>query len=309
MEKIQPKSALYVKLGGGGDKEEECLQNGTIYGGWGEIPHDLCLADKWNDVRDILINKLHKDKGAATRRMNQIRDFYKSDSQTLWVTFYKEHLYWCFASEKIELLGNNSKRRNTLNGWSCSDIKGNKLLFGNISGTILQKQGFRGTICGFLDEDVAYLSVKINGEELPYVKRVNDAKTQLVKALQEIIASLHPKEFELLVDMIFREAGWLRVGELGGTRKDIDIELYSPVTKETYIVQVKASAGVEEYSKFSTYPEEKTKYHQYYFIVNNPSKELSGVDKNGDIRCWFAEDIAEYVVTYGLVNWVIGKAK
>jgi hypothetical protein len=48
---------------------------------------------------------------------------------------------------------------------------------------------------------------------------------------------------------------------------------------------------------------------RYYFIVNNPSKELSGVDKNGDIRCWFAEDIAEYVVTYGLVNWVIGKAK
>jgi hypothetical protein len=310
MEKIKPKSALYIKLGGGGDKEEECLQNGTIYGGWDEIPYELCvIGNKWEEVRDIFITKYHKDKGAATRKMKQMRNFYESDSQTLWVTFYKEHLYWCFANEEIELLSDNSKRRKTLNGWSCYDFNGNELWFSNISGSILQTQTFRGTICGFSDEDVAYLTMKINGDELPCVNRVNIAKTQLVKAVQEIIASFHYKEFELLVDLIFREAGSLRIGELGGHQKDIDIELFSPVTKETYIVQVKATAGMEEYNKFSTLLEKTSRNTKYYFVVNNPSKELFELDKNADIRCWFAEDIAQYVVTYGLVNWVIGKAK
>jgi hypothetical protein len=309
MEKINPKSALYVKLGGGGDKEEECLQNGTIYGGWNKIPHDLCLSGNWDEVRNILIKQLHMEKGAATRKMKQIRNFYESDSQTLWVTFYKEHLYWCFANHEIEQLDDNSKRRKTVNGWSCKDINGNELWFSNISGTILQTQRFAGVICGFSEEDMVYLSRKINGEDLPSIKQVNIARKQLVEALQDIVASFHYKEFELLVDLIFREAGSLRIGELGGHQKGIDIELFSPVTNETYFVQVKATAGMEEYYEFSSLIDKSRKNIKYYFVVNNPSKELAEVNKNGDIRCWFAEDIAEYVVTYGLVSWVIGKAK
>jgi hypothetical protein len=241
--------------------------------------------------------------------MKQMRLFYESDDQTLWITFIGGQLYWCFSSAEIIKLEDNSKRRKTFNGWLDSDIYGKKLSNINISGTILQIQRFAGVICSFSDKDLDYLTMKINGEELPSVTQVKTSRTELQKNLKEIITCLHFKEFELLVDMIFREAGWYRISELGGTQPYIDIELYSPVSKETYLVQVKASAGMEEYNTFKSCinPNEKDKH--YYFIVNQPNRALGNINKNDPIRCWFAEDIAEYVVTYGLVNWVIGKAK
>jgi hypothetical protein len=55
-----------------------------------------------------------------------------------------------------------------------------------------------------------------------------------------IIKELHPKDLEIFTDLVFRQSGWQRVGVSGGTEKDIDLDLISPVTGERIAVQIAA---------------------------------------------------------------------
>jgi len=54
MKKIKPKEVLYIKLGRSGEREEECMTNGTLQIGFREVSHELyleCLASgKWDKV-------------------------------------------------------------------------------------------------------------------------------------------------------------------------------------------------------------------------------------------------------------------
>jgi len=55
--------------------------------------------------------------------------------------------------------------------------------------------------------------------------------------------------------------------------------------------------------------------HVIYFVVHSPKssliKELERADPETQklVRLWLPEDIARLTVNYGLVDWVLGKAK
>src|SRR5690606_25055073 len=125
------------------------------------------------------------------------------------------------------------------------DINENVLLAGNISGKLLKTQGFRGTICSVPEKK--YALSKINCEQMKEVVEVEQALFTLKSKLTFLIQNLQWKDFETLVDLIFRQAGWQRVGDTGKTQKTLDLELFAPVTGERAIVQIKSQSDLQQF--------------------------------------------------------------
>jgi hypothetical protein len=306
--RITPSSAFYIKLGHGGEHEQECIKiNQTLWLGYREVPHELCLRGEWEEAKAVFMQKEVSDPGAVTRHINQIRTFYEADQDVLWVTFYDNRLWWCFARSGVSLLPDRSKVRHAIDGWKSEDIHGQPLDMGRLSGKLLSMQGFRGTICSV--REIEYLVRKINGEQSPVEQTALNARDALVHALEEIIKSLDWKEFELLTDLIFRQAGWQRISQLGKTQKTLDLDLFSPIAGERYLVQVKSRAdrrGFEEFQETTQGMEED--YTRFYFVVHTPASDLTAALETDTYRLWLPAQIASLAVQYGLVDWVIEKA-
>ena len=310
MRKIKTNDAFYIKLGAQGEYEAECLTNpGIARAGWVDVPPSMLDGNPdqidWETIR-TLHNSMYKSKGTATNQTNQLKNFYTSGPDVLWITFYSNHLYWCFLNPTVETQNDKTKIRRTMDGWHHTDIHGKPLHFSRLSGSLLTLKSFRGTICTV--HELPYLLRKINGETSPEEDRAEKAYSELTQSLQSIIHGLHWKEFELLTDLIFRQAGWQRIGDLGKTQKSIDLELLSPITYESILVQVKSEAGLAEFEKFEQYALNQSA-SLYYFVAHKPSQNLINASINSPVQTWFVEDIARLVVNYGMVDWLIAKAK
>jgi hypothetical protein len=308
MEKIYPRKALYIKLGKGGRYEKDCLTNpGLVKVGWNQIDHQLCLNGNWEAVRKQCLKVYKSGEQATTSRMNQLRNFYESGEDILWITFHDEYLYWCFAKKDVTLQNDNTKTRPTLAGWSNRDVLQNLLDASRLSGSLLAVQRFQGVICEV--KEFNYLVRKINSLSSPIEQKAVDARETLIQSLVAIIQDLHWKEFELLTDLIFRQAGWQRLGVLGKTTKDIDLDLFSPIDQERYKVQVKAKAGMPEFNKFKSTASDNQGFARFYFVVHKPDARLIKEVDNPLMKVWLPNDIARLAVNYGLVDWLILKAK
>jgi hypothetical protein len=307
---IKPSMALYIKLGRGGRWESDCIKRDqTLRLGYREVSHDLCLQGRWDKVREELLKTLRKSPGAATRDTYQIRLFYESDESVLWITFFGDRLYWCFSKPEVALLPDKSKTRPAIGMWSCEDIEGRSLQKSQLSGRLLSMQGFQGTICSVKESE--YLVQKINGHIPEEVEEAQVVLSELERKIETIIQSLHWKDFEVLIDLIFRQAGWQRVSELGETLKTLDLDLVSPITSERYGVQVKSRAGLAEFEDYQQRFADMQGYTRLYFVVHTPSRDLEDLAQSKipkDIELWLPQDIAHRAVMYGLTDWIITKA-
>lgn len=302
---INPKTVYFVKLGKNGEWERDCLEvSQTIRLGYHETPHEFCLKGKWDKVQKIWQEK-RDDAGTATRDKNQIRAFYESDEQVLWITFFGDRLYWCFSKPEITLLPDKSKSRPVIGQWSSTDISGKPLQKTQLSGALLRVQGFRGTICKV--KESKYLVQKINGVVQPEIENALLAKAEFEAKIESLIRKLTWKDFELLVDLLFRQAGWQRMATLGKTQKTIDLDLYSPITDERILVQVKSSANLSTLQSFSEGVSDFQDYDRAYFLVHTPSNDLIQSKIHDDVEVWLLKDIARRVVMFGLAEWVISK--
>ena len=302
---INPKNAYFIKLGRNGEWEKDCLEvSQTIRLGYHETPHEFCLQGKWDKVQKIWQEK-RDDAGAATRDKNQIRVFYESDEHVLWVTFFGDRLYWCFSKPEIMLLPDKSKSRPVIGQWSSTDISGKPLQKTQLSGALLRVQGFRGTICKV--KELKYLIEKINGVVRPEIETALLVKAEFEGKIESLIRKLTWKDFELLVDLLFRQAGWQRMATLGKTEKTIDLDLYSPITDERILVQVKSSANLSTLRSFREGLSDFQDYDRAYFLVHTPSNDLMQSKIQDDVEVWLPSDIARRVVMFGLADWVISK--
>lgn len=250
MKRVVPKRALYIKLGSGGEWEHECIyENQTLRLGYIEVDHDTCARGEWDKVQEQRASFRSK-LGAATRDVNQIREFYEAGEDVLWVTFHANLLWWCYSRPEVTQLPDRTKTRPVIGSWRCTDIERRDLRMDQLSGRLLSMQAFRGTICSVREFD--YLINKINGSIPERVKEAEVTLSNLVNRLENIIQDLHWKDFEILIDLIFRQAGWQRVGILGGTQKTLDLDLLSPITGDRYCVQVKSKANLSDLPKLST---------------------------------------------------------
>jgi hypothetical protein len=308
MAPISAKRALFIKLGEGGMWESDCLRDSILRFGYQEIPHEVCDSGDWSEVERLALG-FSKDKGAATRHVNQVREFYKADDRVLWITFHSDRLWWCFSDPRVTRLEGNEKARGVIGKWRDCDIEGERLLKGRLSGRLLAVQKFQGTICSVSELD--YLLHKINGTVEPHVADAQRALEKLQEALIPIIQNLHEKDLEILTDLVFRQAGWQRVGVSGGTEKDIDLDLISPVTCERIAVQVKSKANAAVWRAYRKKFADMRGFSRFYFVTHSPDKDLQkavSVADDQDFIFWGVDQLASQAIRGGLTGWLLDKA-
>jgi hypothetical protein len=184
-------------------------------------------------------------------------------------------------------------------------LAGKPLQKTQLSGVLLRMQGFRRSICQV--KELKYLVEKINGVVHPEIESALQVKADFERKIETLIRKLTWKDFELLVDLLFRQAGWQRMATLGGPEKTIDLDLYSPITDERFLVQVKSSANLSKLRSFKEGISDFQDYDRAYFLVHTPSNDLIQNKIQDDVEVWLPSDIARRVVMFGLAEWVISK--
>lgn len=98
----------------------------------------------------------------------------------------------------------------------------------------------------------------------------------------------------------------------GGTLKDIDLDLISPITSERIAVQVKSRANASNYNDYKMRFETMIGFNKFYFVTHSPTQQLinqlNNDDEDDGIIFWDAYKLAEYSVKNGLTGWLINKA-
>lgn len=300
--------AYYIKLGRGGGWEESNIREGIARFGWKSIPTSEINAKNWPAV-ERRIRSDAKSKGAATADLNALRRLCESPSTDMWITFHSSRLWWCHLADGPVEEDQQSKFRKTVAGWRDTDVRGNRLFAGQISGLLSKMQGFRATVCEVRDR--AGLKRLVNGDASePYIA-LQDARRALEERVAAAIRQLHWKEFETLVDLVFRHAGWKRTSVLGETMKYADLELEAPVTGDRYQIQVKSKATFSDYvhyaKRFSA-----DGFRKLYFVVHSPDVSLTTADLKRVsplVELLLPDRLASMVVDAGLTGWLMDKVR
>ena len=107
--------------------------------------------------------------------------------------------------------------------------------------------------------------------------------------------------------MIFRQAGWQRVGDTGKTQKTLDLELFAPVTGERSIVQIKAQSDLQEFMKYQNQFETMTDYDKFFYVVHTAKSNLKTYENESETKLYLVDKVAELSISAGLVEWIIKK--
>lgn len=300
MEKISFKKAYFIRLGHKSMWVDYCIKNKVIKLGYESPLHEASLKGDWETLRKYWIDE-GKTPGKSRDYVTQITKFYETESDVLWITFYKRKLYWCFSKKKITKLKDDTRERPVIGGWSSKDVDGNELTFDKLSTKITKTQGYQGTICNI--QEIEYLKRKINNIPNEFAETATNDLENLKKSIEPLIKELTWQDFELLIDLIFTYSGWRRIETLGKTQKSIDIDLLSPVNGIRAFVQVKSASNSQEFREYKEEFEQMDQYKEFYYFVHTwkekyAAKELYTIDK-----------ISSLVINSGLTNWLIEKTR
>jgi hypothetical protein len=300
-------SAFYIKLGQGGKWEIDSIETGKLRLGWsGQLVDDI-NAGRWALIDEQL---REKDQGkrvsATTSDLNALRIIAASGVEDIWITFHQAKMWWTrLASGAVEQ-DSISKFRRTAQPWRDRAADGRLLAVNGLPGKISQIQGFRATVCRVRYDDL--LRRTLNGTRSKLATAIRDHREALAQDLTKAIKELHWQDFETLVDLVFRAAGWSRVSVLGQQAKAYDLELQEPVIGERYVVQVKSQAGLADLqatiANFS--PED---FRRIFFVVHSPDDDLSGAtDIPKHVEIVSPQRLGELAMEAGLVGWLEKKA-
>ncbi|PKN80001.1 MAG: hypothetical protein CVU48_03635 [Candidatus Cloacimonetes bacterium HGW-Cloacimonetes-1] len=306
---VTASNALFIRLGKGSSFFEKCRNNGQVMLDYREVDHQLCVDQKWDGVIKHFVDGMKTNITTAKNHVKQVKYFYTANSETIWITFHDNKMWWCKADKDIEQISENLKIKSSPLGWSDRDINGNILYMSNINGRITAKRGFLGTICEYDLTDTDYIIRKINGRRTEHNDMANECFQDLEKALMPLIQSLTWSDFELLIDLIIRHVGWERVSKVGGTQKTLDIDLVDPLTGDRAWVQVKSRATKKEYEEYKDALPDNGKL---FFFAHSPAKNLIKYKKetaNTNANLLFAEEIAKLAMSAGLANWIITRTQ
>lgn len=300
MPNLNPSAVKFIKLGFGGEWEAESLSSGTLRFGYHETPDELCVSGNWDAVRELWLGLRKGNGGTATRDMEQIRAFYKTGPESIFITFSQGFLYWCRPTGPVQVLDDGSRLRKTVDGWHNSSLAGVPLTMDRLSGHLLKIQGFRGTVCNVDARD--YLVRKINDEALPEVSVAIAAEATHKLAITHLCRLLTWQDFEVLVDLLFSTSGWRRTGAVGRTQKTVDLELELPTTQERAFVQVKSEATMASLQEYAERLGASAAYARMFFVWHTGSLPeetvMEGVTLLGPAR------LAQLILDSGLSRWL-----
>jgi hypothetical protein len=295
----------YLKLGRGGEWADESIAHGRARIEWKSTPLAQINAGEWSVIKKALQIEA-KTTGAGTAEANALERFCRSTEADIWVTFHDSKLWWGRLKKGAVKEDATSKYREVLDGWHDRSLKESLLLANQIPGRISQLQGFRATICRVRDRDA--LLRLLSGERSAEFLALAESKNRLIAQTARAIRTLHWKDFELLVDLVFRQSGWRRVSAVGERMKSVDIELEDPITGDQYQVQVKSRATMEIATKCK---EEfaASAFRKHYLVVHTPTPDLLGATNlnSDEFEIILAERLAGMVVDGGLTSWLLDK--
>ncbi|MBK6481564.1 MAG: hypothetical protein IPG01_00180 [Chitinophagaceae bacterium] len=238
---------LYIKLGEGSNWADECLEKGIIRIGFRDIPNKLF---KTEDLDKMWYK--HTEQGysnrAADMYWSQLNSFFQADKNTIWITFHQQKMWWCKAKPGYVLDKDNTKYKQVIGSWSDQDVKGNTLWEDNLSGALTKTKLYPSTICVPDAEEYALNKIycKQSKETIQFEKDLAALKKSTVALIQQLTW----KDFEHLIDLIFRNAGFQRLSVVGKQQKSIDLSLLHPLTNEKLLVQIKSAAGIDIYEEW-----------------------------------------------------------
>ena len=309
------KNALYIKLGEGGCWEKDSIENGKIRIGWKNVDIEYIRKGNWEKIKEIHESVVDRNSSVSSRDYNALKNIIEANDETVFITFFSNKMYWCIAKNGSIKEDEVSKYLETKVKWSDKSISDRRqFAIDNISGRLSKYRGYRGTVCAIGNKlnEFTYLYQIINNIETNEYKNLFEAKESLKKALVPAIKNLIPYDFEILVDLLFRNFGWKRISVLGETMKFFDIVLQEPLNKTLHGIQIKSKSNFNEYE---SYRKEFLENYQngitsFFFVVHTPDKKLKNyVEDNDNIYIWTIEIIADFAIDSGLVNWIMDKTQ
>lgn len=308
-----PANVRYIKLGEGGRWERDCIKRNIIRFGFGsahEERFDICRNGEWPKLRKSFLEE-GKNAGTATRFVNETQKFFEDDGFTLWITFVGERLCLGFLDPDVPAEKHpdgDGVFRPVAGGWRSDDVAGTELTKDRLSGALTQLASYQGTSCSVRARrggiDVAdYVVRRIKGETRPNVERAHAAMTEMRQAALGLMKDLGPKDFEILIDLIFSTSGWRRLGPVGKTQATLDLNLVLPTTGERAFVQVKSKTTSAELAEYIAKIDDQGEDVRMFYIFH--SGEASTDDER--VMLIDGEKLAGLVVNAGLVDWLIQK--
>lgn len=296
-------NAFYIKLGRGGEWEVDSIETGKLRLGWREQSVEDINARRWEFIEQQLRAKDQGKRVAATTSdLNALKIITESGTEHVWITFHKAKLWWTrLASGPVEQ-DSVSKFRRTAQPWRDQAADGRLLVVNGLPGKIAQLQGFRATVCRVNYVDL--LRRTLNGTRSPLATAIRDHRQFLAQHLTEAIKELHWKDFETLVDLVFRAAGWVRVSVLGQHAKAYDLELREPIIGDRYVVQVKSRAGLADlHATIANFSPDD--FRRVFFVVHSPDDDLvCATDIPDHVEIVSPERLGELAMDAGLVGWI-----
>jgi hypothetical protein len=307
----------YIKLGAGKTNTDEfCIENNVAYIGFGTSDESLfqfAQSGNWESFKSLTYERDRQGSERARRQRatsatNQVRAFFECDEKTLWITFFAGLLYYGrFSSATTpsidSCLGGCTRPLGV--GWSCEDANKKQLKIENLSGNLTKVRGFQGTSCVLDRNQKRYILTRLSGKVPPYINQMELARESMVEAVKQAIKALHPKDFEVLVEIIFSRS-WRRIGQAGGVEKFVDIIFEDPLNPHQRIaVQVKSQTSLKQIEEYCE-DRQIERYAKFFFAFHTTDgRELvakAGLPENVEIID--GDRLADLVVDSGLVHWL-----
>lgn len=147
MQSLGVDAVMFIRLGRKGEWTEDCVKRGVLRLGYGGgSTHAASLDGDWDVVLQHWLEQ-RNDAGAAARDLAQIRAFYESGIETLFITFLDDVLYWSRPLGQVRLEDDGTHERDTVAGWRDSSIGGLRLTLERLPDEVVQVRKFLGTIC------------------------------------------------------------------------------------------------------------------------------------------------------------------
>jgi hypothetical protein len=310
-------SIRYIKLGEKGRWAEKCFEDNVLRFGFHtgmQNINELCLNAKWDAIHSYWIERV-TNLSTATSYTNQVKSYYEDVGKTLWIAIEDGYLYYGFtvgnpiadsADKSFDGEYLSSHKNMDANGWRRIDNVGNELKINELSSRLTKVVGYQSTTCGFDEENTQYLKNRLRGKFSPVTVEVAKTIVTLKKQIIEMLKQITPKDFELLVQLIFANSGWRQLFATGGTRKTVDLEIQNPVTGDVAFVQVKSTASTRELKDY--FKRAQRSYHgRMFFVYHTGIVDSAVVDET--VNVWDANKVAEQVIENGLIDWLVNKVK
>lgn len=299
------KSAYYIKLGRAGCWEAESIATGRLRLGWSHQGLDDINARRWDKIGGELRAQQPGKPQVATADLNRLRDIVESSADDVWISFHGAKLWWARLAQGPVEGDAISKFRRTVDGWHDHSTSGRLLVVNELPGKLAMLQGFRATVCRVAHS--AVLARVLDGSRSGLAQEISSQRSALAGLLEAAIRELHWKDYETLVDLVFRHAGWERISVLGQHVKAYDLELREPITDARFVVQVKSQATLADLVRagdaFSA-----EDYRRVFFVVHSPSRDLADAgDLPPHVELVAPARLASLALDAGLVQWLESK--